>query len=529
MAGTRPTIFRAQPPAGRAGLLAPVTRQCSPRKAILYASTLVDNFDDNSQAPTWSQGQLKSTSTVTTGVTVSEANQRLEITPNSGSGTQAYSGYLSADTYNLQNDSVFVKISHSAAVPNGQETFLAFGDSQNAYLALIDDTQIKYQLVKGGVGVSNSGNFTYNSATHAWLRTRYDGTSLYLDTAPDTASDPPLSGDWTNRITLTPDAAVNFASGQIALNSGSFFSITPATARFDGFNTATTVASNEISGTTALTFVPSAAATGLGALTGSTTLTITPSGTATGLGMLAGSSTLAISPSGAAAGLGALAGSSSLVLSPSGTTTGLGNAAGTSALSFAPSGIATGLGALAGASMLVFAPSGAVAGLGSLLGSSTVAFSPTGAITGTGVLSGAASLALAGSGTATGIGELAGSSSLTLSNSGSVSGAGSLLASTALSWGLSGTVDTAATNELVGSSGLAFDALAAVSGLGQMAASTTFSLTISGQMVAGSFGRVKVHILNEWQAKPVKVWNGSAWVEKPLKRWDGAIWQAIGY
>jgi hypothetical protein len=245
--------------------------------------------------------------------------------------------------------------------------------------------------------------------------------------------------------------------------------------------------SNEISGTSALTFAPSATATGLGTLGGSSALTFVDSATLTGLGTLAGSSALTFTDSGTLTGLGSLAGSAALTFSPSGTATGLGSLAGTSILIFAPSATATGFGALTGSATLVLTPSGTVTGLGSLIGASAVTFTPAGAITGTGTLAGATALTFAGSGTATGLGSLAGVSSLALVSSGTLTGLGALLGSTSLSWGLSGTVGIASSNDIAGSASLSFVSSGALSGLGQMAGSTAFSLTISGHLVPPSF------------------------------------------
>jgi hypothetical protein len=248
----------------------------------------------------------------------------------------------------------------------------------------------------------------------------------------------------------------------------------------------TATVSNEISGTSSLTFAPSATTTGLGTLAGSSTLTLTPSGTATGLGSVAGSSTLTLTPSGTATGLGSVAGTSSLLFSPNGTATGLGKLLGTTALTFAPAATATGLGGLIGSSTLVLTPAGTVSGLGSLIGGSAVTFAPAGTITGIGTLAATTALAFAGSGTITGIGTLAGSSAIAFATAATLTGLGSLLASTALSFSLAGTVGTGTSNDIVGSASLTFAGSAALSGTGQMAGSTSFSLAVAGELIAGA-------------------------------------------
>jgi fibronectin-binding autotransporter adhesin len=195
-------------------------------------------------------------------------------------------------------------------------------------------------------------------------------------------------------------------------------------------------------------------------LSGTSSLTFAPSATATGLGTLAGSAALTLSGSGAATGLGTLAGSSSVLLTPSGTATGLAALIGTTALTFTPSATATGLGSLTGSSTLVLAPSGTVTGLGSLLGNSPLTFAPAGTVSGLGTLAGTATLSLAESATVTGI--------------------GSLLASTALSFSLSGTVSTAGSNNIAGAAALTFSSSVTLQGLGQLQGAAQLSLTLSG-------------------------------------------------
>jgi hypothetical protein len=426
------------------------------------SSTLTDNFDDNSRdTGLWNIGVLKSSGSGA--VAINEANQRLEITPNTGAA--GYTGYISVGSYDLTNNNIYCKVTETGAVAGGEEAYIGAGqDSNNYYLALISGTSLFLQRNAAG-SAGNVGTVAYSGTTHAWLRLRFDGTTVYLDTATSSASNPPASGDWTNLFSEARNAAINLTSTKVAVVAGGFNASSSAAFQFDGFNTATTAVSNEISGTSALTFTPSATATGLGTLSGSSALTLTDSGTLTGLGTLAGSSTLTFADSGTATGLGSVVGSSSLLLSPTGTATGLGRLLGSSALTFAPSATATGLGALAGPSTLVFTPSGTATGLGSLTGSSALAF------------------ALAG--TTTGIGTLTGSSSLTFANSATLIGLGSLLASTTLSFSLAGTIGLGAPNDIAGAIALSFVSSAALSGFGQMSGSTAFSLTLSGSVISG--------------------------------------------
>jgi hypothetical protein len=358
------------------------------------ASALSDNFDDNSRdASKWTAGQLAWGSASSTGVTVAETSGQLQITGPTSVAAERYDGYISALTYDFTGDSIFFALPNWASFQPGDIAFLVIGtDGQNNIRLNVRNNAGTLELVTVPVGSK-------------WFRLRHSVSPdrWNADTAPSSASDPPASGDWTNQLFGARTTGFRLTSVYQSACGGCFGSnASPTTIQIDGFNTATTATvSNEISGTSSITFSPSATATGLGTLGGSSALTFADSGTLTGLGSIAGSS--------------------SLVLSPSGTATGLAALIGTTALTFTPSATATGLGSLTGSSTLVLAPSGTVTGLGSLLGNSPLTFAPAGTVSGLGTLAGTAALSLAGSATVTGI--------------------GSLLASTALSFSLSGTVE----------------------------------------------------------------------------------------
>lgn len=42
-------------------------------------------------------------------------------------------------------------------------------------------------------------------------------------------------------------------------------------------------------------------------------------------------------------------------------------------------------------------------------------------------------------------------------------------------------------------------------------------------------GSAKAYISGSFQAKPAKIWTGSAWVQKPVKRWNGSSWVTTSY
>jgi hypothetical protein len=81
---------------------------------------------------------------------------------------------------------------------------------------------------------------SYSATTHAWLRLRYDptGSNFYLDTAPETAPNPPGPSDWTQRLgPIAKPAGLNVTTGKIGLFARDDFG-TAVTGTFKGFNTA---------------------------------------------------------------------------------------------------------------------------------------------------------------------------------------------------------------------------------------------------------------------------------------------------
>jgi len=50
-----------------------------------------------------------------------------------------------------------------------------------------------------------------------------------------------------------------------------------------------------------------------------------------------------------------------------------------------------------------------------------------------------------------------------------------------------------------------------------------------GVAVAATTGSIMVNTGASFEAKPVKVWNGSSWVTGKLKRYDGSTWQETAY
>jgi hypothetical protein len=204
-------------------------------------SVLTDNFDDNSRDTfKWTTGQLKAFNWNTSGYTVVEQNNRLEVTP-VGSVAATASGYVSQNTYNMTGQAMFAKVGLASALPSGQEVYLSMGfDEADVYLALLSGGSLYIQENNNGSITSTSVVTTYSSTTHAWIRLRHNTSDdhIYLDTAPSSAANPPASGDWTAQGSVP--RTISILAAKLALGCDTYAGVSaPVTAYFDGFNTAT--------------------------------------------------------------------------------------------------------------------------------------------------------------------------------------------------------------------------------------------------------------------------------------------------
>lgn len=203
---------------------------------ITPVSGLSDDFDDASLASRWSN----TSSGTGTGVT---ETSRAEVTGPTSTNTGA-GRIASAIPYDCTGGATYVSVPQAGNTAGtfGVLTMPARWMSDNADLRWLigSDGNIYAERTVNGIAV-DVYSAAYVAATHhkfrIWHNTSDD--KIYYDTAPNTASDPPLSGDWVNRWsearTVNPTAVTvrmeveSFQSN--AFNSG--------TAYFDGFNTAT--------------------------------------------------------------------------------------------------------------------------------------------------------------------------------------------------------------------------------------------------------------------------------------------------
>ena len=182
--------------------------------------TLTDNFLTASSSKWSGYGSNPSVS-----------SGRLSIVP-----TSSYPSITSVATYDFTSSYVMIQLVQAPNVGNGTSSAamniqVSTGNSEQI---LVEGTNLIFRETVGGVNSNTS--ITYNSTTHAWLRIRESGGTVFWDTSPDAIN-------WTNRRSKalgipSPTAVrVNIFAG--------FFGTEPApgTALFDNFNIAVPPAS----------------------------------------------------------------------------------------------------------------------------------------------------------------------------------------------------------------------------------------------------------------------------------------------
>lgn len=217
-------------------------------RASAPADTLQDNFDDNSfDTVKWYLGHFEDQFTVSAG-TASEVSGRVEITL--PANLRRGYGYISANYYDMTDNSIFVKVTNTAGMINQETAYLAIGLSPNIWYKISRSNTSLAMYCRNTAGSSSTvANITYDATNHAWWKIRYQASNdtFYFDTAPLSASDPPAVGDWVNQGSAARNTAVfPILPTSVKLAFGRFNQSNlinaPATVYFDGFNMATTPA-----------------------------------------------------------------------------------------------------------------------------------------------------------------------------------------------------------------------------------------------------------------------------------------------
>lgn len=208
-------------------------------------SGLTDNFDDNSLSANWT------TASDATGSTA-ETNSRLEVTGPTATNT-GRGAVRSTSQYDLTGGQTYV------SVPQAGNTAGTFGvlttplriksDKATSEISEVkwligSDGFIYAERVLNGVAV-DVYTAAYVAATHRWFRARHETSDdkIYWDTAPSSASNPPLSGDWVNRWSEARVMNVTATYPHMEVESYQSNAFNAGTAQFDGFNTGTTAGS----------------------------------------------------------------------------------------------------------------------------------------------------------------------------------------------------------------------------------------------------------------------------------------------
>jgi hypothetical protein len=172
-----------------------------------------------------------------------------ELVQNITDGTDYVTTYIKKGNYDLVGSSVFVRFVQPYTVAAGTGEYWCRLSIQNEGAGGVVGwtwNRNANAITAAWEGAISGGNqpysVTYSASTHAWLRIRESGGTVYWDTAPSTASNPPSSGDWVNR------ASISLASLQFTPHNVSLWiygqgltardQVPSAPAKWDGFNTA---------------------------------------------------------------------------------------------------------------------------------------------------------------------------------------------------------------------------------------------------------------------------------------------------
>lgn len=259
------------------GLNAPTTNGVSITSAASYIeapsavipapliATLTDSFTGTTvDTSKWIVNQVS-------GGTVAQVGDRLHLTPSTGTSYTAAT-ILSATDYDLTNGSIYIKYLQRVGSTSGTESSFEIRDSvegTNISFGFWDDSGDGLHAQFRNFG-TNEFNEHFTTLVHptdyAWLRLRHSGSTMFWDTAPSTASNPPLESEWVNRASYTTSV---FDPGRVkaVVNSNTFTTQSSVgTGIFDGFNTAANLEQPPVIGTLTYTEAADTGAAGGAAL-----------------------------------------------------------------------------------------------------------------------------------------------------------------------------------------------------------------------------------------------------------------------
>lgn len=202
-------------------------------------STIITDFTSGSGVWTTDVSGAGATATVTGGVAQVSVDQTIN----------QYAHFWANSTfYDLTSDSFFLKVpTYFTSAGTGTEQ--GFGISQTwgsnylGWSAREDGTLQAYYRTGGVITAAYSVAAGWTRDTYRWLRVRESGGTVFWDSAPSTASNPPVSGDWVNRGSATL-ATIGYAVDAVVAtlfirNIAANTSAASYIGEFDGINTAT--------------------------------------------------------------------------------------------------------------------------------------------------------------------------------------------------------------------------------------------------------------------------------------------------
>lgn len=468
-----------------------------PKNALSKPPTsgLFDDFGDNNTDPLKFVVSQFYPSASTAG-TASETGGQVQVTPEAAgpASTNRFTGYKSVLLWSLVGSTEAVRVTPSAALPAGQQAHLSFGPSNAThYQILLDGANLTTYKWIGNVP-TNLSTTVYNSVNHAWWRIRHGGAgddTMYFETAPASASNPPISGDWSVLFSVARDRQVPIDSGFQAFGTGNYTTVAaPVMVAFDGFNTGTssgTVYNDNLTESAAAADSASPAGSAFGVPLGETAA----AGDSESGGLLQSGSLTEAAAAGDA--------EASAQIMP--------NAVAASAAASDAEASAQVAGATVAESALAADSETASLVAGGTLGEAAAAHDAEAS-------SLTAGAALAESAAAA---DVPSSQQVTGAAIGESSAAGDGVSAGASTYDESLSESVAAVDQAAASAALG-------AGLGESALAAA---GVGEALIPGAVDHLKVWTGSGFVAKPVKVWTGSNWTEKPLKRWDGAAWAAV--
>lgn len=204
-------------------------------------ATASDTFDDGAiDTAKWNTGNFFGTASAQV---VVEQNGQLEIAALTSTAGVTVSGLTLKVLHNLTGSSAYARLNKRSADSASHDHYLAvYSSATDAVYWRLRGSALEAFTLNGGVETAVGAALTYSASTHTWFRIREATGTIFFDTAPNTATNPPGAGDWVSQRSVAKPAGLLLNSVKVALNAGTNGSTgTAGTAIWDGFNAASSV------------------------------------------------------------------------------------------------------------------------------------------------------------------------------------------------------------------------------------------------------------------------------------------------